>query len=166
MRRRRLHRCISLLLLIAFVVGTAAPADARRRKKESKEQHTVTQAVAEKLSPALEALSDGDYVEAERLLKALEARADRIKPYERALVYQMLGYVESGQERFPEALAYFEACLAEAAMPQSAQLQTRFNVAQLYMASERFAEAVGWAPAQSADSHIWPSSVSPSPIMT
>jgi Tfp pilus assembly protein PilF len=142
MSRCRLHRCVGLLLVIAFVVAAAAPADARRRKKEGKQQHTVTQAVAEKLTPALEALSDGDYVEAERLLKALEARADRIKPYERALVYQMLGYVESGRESFPEALVYFEACLAEEAMPKTAQLQTRYNVAQLYMATENYPGAI------------------------
>lgn len=140
-RRRRLRSCVSLLLAIAFVAGTAAPAEARKKKKE-RAQHTVSEAVAKKLTPALEALTSGDYEEADRLLKALEDRADRIRPYERALVYQMLGYLEAGQERYPEALVYFEKCLAENAMPPTTQLQTRFNVAQLYMASDKFAEAV------------------------
>ncbi len=90
-RRRRLRSWISLLLAIAFAVGTAAPAEAKRKKKEDRARYTVSQAVAKKLTPALEALTSGDYQEADRLLKPLEKRADRIKPYERALVYQMLG---------------------------------------------------------------------------
>jgi tetratricopeptide (TPR) repeat protein len=141
-RRCRLRSFVSLLLAIAFAVGTAGPAEAKKKKKEDRAKHTVSQGVAKKLNPALEALTDGEYEEADRLLRTLEQRAERIRPYERALVYQMLGYLESAQDRFPEALAYFEACLAEEALPQTAQLQTRFNVAQLYMATERFAEAV------------------------
>jgi len=134
-----------VLLVIVFAVGSAAPAEAKRKKKDEEEneaRYTVSQAVAKKLTPALEALTSENYLEAERLLTAIEQRADRISPYERALVYQMLGYLYSGQERFPEALVYFEACLREEAMPKNAQLQTRFNVAQLYMATEKYPRAV------------------------
>ena len=62
--------------------------------------------------------------------------------YERALVYQMLGYLESGQERYEQALVYFEKCLAEDALPKGGQTSTRFNVAQLYLATEQYDKAV------------------------
>ena len=115
--RIRLRGFFSLLLAIAISVTAAAPAEAKK-KKEDRAKHTVSQALAKKLNPALEALTNGEYEEANLQLKALEARAERFKPYERALVFQMLGYLESGQERFPEALVYFEKCLAEEALPQ------------------------------------------------
>ena len=141
-RRGWLRSFASLLLAIVFAIGPAAPSDARKRKKdEEKVDYTVSQAVAKKLTPALEALTSGDDEEAFRLLTRVEKRADRISPYERALVYQMLGFLYSDREQFPEALAYFEACLAEEAMPKTSQLQTRFNVAQLYLATENYEKA-------------------------
>jgi tetratricopeptide (TPR) repeat protein len=142
-KRRRLRSITSLLLAIAFAMGPAASADAKKRKKgEAKAEHTVSERVAKKLSPALEALTSGNDEEAYELLTAIENRADRISPYERALVYQMLGFLHSEREQYPEALAYFEKCLAEEALPETSQLQTRFNVAQLYMATEEFEKAV------------------------
>jgi tetratricopeptide (TPR) repeat protein len=141
-QRVRLRSFASLLLAIVFALGPAAPADARRKKKDEAEvDYTVSQAVAKKLTPALEALTNGDDEVAYELLKRIEKRADRISPYERALVYQMLGYLYNAREQYSESLAYFEACLAEEAMPKATQLQTRFNVAQLYMATEQFEKA-------------------------
>ena len=93
-QRGRLRSFASLLLAIVFAIGPAAPADARRRKKdEAKVEYTVSQAVAKKLTPALEALASGDNEEAHRLLTAVEKRGDRNSPYERALVYQMFGFL-------------------------------------------------------------------------
>ncbi len=71
-RRGRLRSLASLLLAIMFVIGLAAPSDARRRKKdEAKVEYTVSQAVAKKLTPALEALASGDNEEAYRLLTGM-----------------------------------------------------------------------------------------------
>jgi len=141
-RRRWLRRLPSLLLAIALALGPVTSVEAKRKKKDEAEAvHTVSQAVAKKLTPALEALTSGDNEEAYELLRAIEKRADRISPYERALVFQMLAFLYSDQERYPEALAYFEKCLAEEALPEAAQQQTRFNVAQLYMAIEQYEKA-------------------------
>jgi tetratricopeptide (TPR) repeat protein len=138
--RSRRFGAWALLLALVSLLFAVGPAAAKKDKKKT--THTVSRAVAKQLTPALEALKNEQYAEAEERLKKLEGRADRIKPYERALVYQMLGYLESGQERLPAALVYFEKCLAENALPPHAQIQTRFNVAQLYLATEQFPEAV------------------------
>ncbi len=143
--RRRRFVGLGFSLFLAAAVGLAPGGEAEAKKKDkdkNRARHTVSQSVAKKLTPALESLQNEQYDEASEVLLVLAKRADRLKPYERALVYQMLGYVESGQERFPEALAYFEKCLAQEALPPIAQRQTRFNVAQLYLATERFGEAV------------------------
>jgi tetratricopeptide (TPR) repeat protein len=54
----------------------------------------------------------------------------------------MLAHVESGMDDYPAALVYFEKCLAENALPRTSQIQTRYNVAQLYLATQEFQKAV------------------------
>jgi tetratricopeptide (TPR) repeat protein len=142
-RPHRVRQVWALLLAAALALAAGSPAAAKEKdKKKNRAKHTVTQKVAKKLSPALEFIQNEQYQEAGELLLELEEKADRLKPYERALVYQMLGFLESGEDRFTRALVYFEKCLAEDALPPSAQTQTRFNVAQLYLATDQFGKAV------------------------
>lgn len=131
-----------MLLALASLLFAVGPAAAKKDKEKSKVTHTVSRSVAKQLTPALEALKNEQYTEAEERLKKLEGRSARLRSYERALVYQMLGYLESGQDRLSAALVYFEKCLEEEALPPHAQTQTRFNVAQLYLATEQFSKAV------------------------
>ncbi len=144
-RHSHMHRGWALLLVLLLTLGAAGAAEAKKKKKdeeEDKKQYTVTEAMHKKLTIALEALQAEQYPVAEDVLKKLEDRADRLSTYERALVYQMLGYLESGRERYKEALVYFEKCLAEDALPAGGQTSTRFNVAQLYLATEQYEKAV------------------------
>ncbi len=53
-----------------------------------------------------------DYDQARELLEPLSRRT-RNNPYERALVYQMLGFVASSGDHYAEALGYFEKSLLE-----------------------------------------------------
>ena len=144
-RCSHVHRGWALLLVLLLTLGAAGAAEAKKKKKkdeDEKKQFTVSESMHKKLTTALEALQEEQYPEAEKVLKGLEGRADRLNAYERALVYQMLGYLESGQERYKKALVYFEKCLAEDALPKGGQTSTRFNVAQLYMATEQFDKTV------------------------
>ena len=138
----RLLRVAMALGLALLVVLHGAAADAKKKKKEKKKQYTVDEAMHKKLTGAMEHLQEERYDEARGTLKSLEGRAHRLNPYERALVFQILGFVESSQEHYEKALDYFEKCLAEDSLPEGAQLSTRFNVAQLYLATEKYAKAV------------------------
>jgi tetratricopeptide (TPR) repeat protein len=126
---------------MALLVILPGPAAMAKEKKEKKKQYTVDEIMHKKLTSAMEHLQEGRYDEASAALSSLEARAKRLNPYERALVFQILGFVESEQERYEKALDYFEKCLAEDALPEGAQLSTRFNVAQIYLAIEQFGKA-------------------------
>jgi tetratricopeptide (TPR) repeat protein len=95
-----------------------------------------------KLSASHEAVEAEQFKEAAVILKELEKRAKRLNPYERSLVYQMLGMTEASQEKYEQALVYFEKCLLEDALPHGAIVSTRFMIAQLYMATEEFEKAV------------------------
>jgi tetratricopeptide (TPR) repeat protein len=138
----RALRGLALLLALLLSVVAAGSAEAKKKDKDKdRKQYTVSESMHKKLTAALEALQAEQYPEAEAVLKGLEGRADRLNPYERALVFQMLGYLESGRERYEPALEYFEKCLAEDALPAGGQISTRYNVAQLYLATEQYEKA-------------------------
>jgi tetratricopeptide (TPR) repeat protein len=138
-----LRRTAVLGLALLLVLGGAGVAAAKKKKKEEdRRQYTVSESFSKKFNAAREHLLEERYAPARELVVQLEKRADRLSPYERALVYQTLGFIESGQERYTKAIPYFEKCLAEEGMHPNAQLTTRFNVAQLYLATEQYAKAV------------------------
>jgi tetratricopeptide (TPR) repeat protein len=126
---------------MALLVTLPGPAAMAKEKKQKKKQYTVDEIMHKKLTGAMEHLQAERYDEAREALSSSEARAKRLNPYERALIFQILGFVESSLERYVEALDYFEKCLAEDALPEGAQLSTRFNVAQIYLATEQFGKA-------------------------
>lgn len=130
------------VILLALLLALGATGTAEAKRKEERKQYTLTEAMAKKLTVALEALQEERYAEVETTLAALEAKADRLNPYERALIYQMYGYLAAGRDQYKTALTYFEKCLAEDALPMGSQIQARFQVAQLYLATEQYAKAV------------------------
>jgi len=142
----RVHRVCIFLLTLFLTLGLVGSAEAaRKKKKDDKDKgksFTVSEQLHKKLSAAHEALEADQYPEAAKILLDLERRASRMKPYERALIYQMLGMAEAGQEKYKEALVYFEKCLADEALPYGAIVSTRYTIAQLYMATEEYKKAV------------------------
>jgi tetratricopeptide (TPR) repeat protein len=142
----RIHRACLLLLVLVFAFGAVGSAEAaRKKKKDDKDKgknFTVTEQMHKRLSAAHEALEDERYKEAAVILIELEKKSKRLTPYERALVFQMLGMTEASQEKYERALVYFEKCLTEDALPHGAIVNTRFTIAQLYMATEEFEKAV------------------------
>jgi tetratricopeptide (TPR) repeat protein len=126
--------------LLALLVCGAA--EGKKDKEKERKQYTVGESMHEKLIAAQDAFAADDMVAAREVLEPLAKRERRLNPYERALVYLYLAHTAANQELYDESLAYFEKCLAEDALPAAQQLNTRFNVAQLYLAAERFAEAI------------------------
>ena len=132
--------------MLVFALGVAGSAEAARRKKkddkDAGKSFTVSEQMHKKLTAAYEALGADEYSQADVILKALEKKAQRLNPFERALVYQMLGQSEAGKERYEAALVYFEKCLVGEALPHGSMVSIRFMIAQLYMATEQFEEAI------------------------
>ena len=96
--------------------------------------------IHETLQEVHELLQEDRYTEAESVLDSIDMI--QLNTYERALVYQMLGLSHAGQERYEAALGYFEKCLIDEALPHDNMVSARFSMAQLYMATEQFEEAV------------------------
>ncbi len=127
------------LAMLALVCGTAhAERDAGKKKRVS---FTVSEYAYKKLERAHELLAADDYAGAKKEVDQLAGRRG-LNSHERALVEQTYGYVASAQEDYATAAAAFERCLALDALPEGAQLNTRYNLAQLYLALERYDKAI------------------------
>ena len=86
-------------------------------------------------------LSAGKTIQAIKALKKL-VDTTAARPYEQAVALQSLAHAEMSRDRPAAALELLERSLALAALPDDAQQRTRYNLAQLYMVTERFAPAV------------------------
>jgi tetratricopeptide (TPR) repeat protein len=122
--RSLIARCLALLIPVAAFAG-----------------YTIDdQRTAKRLNLVSEHLQADQYEEAEQVLNGMTLT--RLNPYERSIVYQMYGYLANGREDYQKAAEYFEKAVAEEALPPAMATTMRFNIAQLYMALERWEEAI------------------------
>ncbi len=133
---------VAWVVLVLFCGAPLGDAAAKKKDDEKKKsQYTVSEKMHKKLTGAQEQMEAEQYDAARELLAPLEKRAGKLNPYERALTFLFLGFLDASQDRYEEALRYFELCLVEDSLPAGQQLSTRFNVAQLYLATENYAES-------------------------
>jgi tetratricopeptide (TPR) repeat protein len=129
---RRNARRLALGGALALVLGLAGGAGAAN--------YTVDPKTGKKLLAIQEMLQAEQYDQAEQLLESFNIK--KLNDYEASIVYQFLGYVTANQERYEEAASHFENCLERQGLPPPAQLSTRFSLAQINMALERWEDAV------------------------
>lgn len=93
------------------------------------------------IQKAQESLAKGDTGQAVTTLKQLvDASAGR--PYTQAVAMQSLAHAEIARDRPAAAIPLLKRSLALEVLPYDAQQRTRYNLAQLYMATEKFSDAV------------------------
>ena len=128
MMRRRISIALCLLFItFAQSLGAATPA--------------LSKHAYQRIQSAQELLSAGKTRQAIKILKEL-VDASTKRPYEQAVALQSLAHAELARDRPAAAIPLLERGLALAVLPDDAQQRTRYNLAQLYMASERFASAL------------------------
>jgi tetratricopeptide (TPR) repeat protein len=121
------------------VLGTSA--EAQREVQRRQQSYTVGEYTFEKLEKAQELLANGRYGESREVLDRLDSRRG-LNAHEIALVHQTYAHIAVAQERYEEAAVHFEKCLAQQALPPVAALELKYNLAQLYLASEQPGKAV------------------------
>jgi len=125
-------RIVSALILGVGLLLAASSAVAQ--------QYTFDPRTAKKFQKVIEAVQAGDEATARKILEGINLK--RAKPYARARVLQYLGNLEAQDEKYEEALASFEQCVAEEALPPEEQLRTLFLVGQLQGMMERWDDAL------------------------
>jgi lipopolysaccharide biosynthesis regulator YciM len=140
-RRRRWISAV-LLLVLAMVVGpTGSFAAERKAKPKSRKVQALREFTFEKLSKAHELLAAEKYGDALAVLDEMQGRK-RLNDHENALMWQTYAYVYSAQDRYSDAAASFEKCLATGGLPEQSEINTHYNLGQLYMALQRYPEAI------------------------
>ncbi|RLB58419.1 MAG: hypothetical protein DRI34_04910 [Deltaproteobacteria bacterium] len=137
----RWRRTSGWLLLGALLL--AAPAAAAREKEKEKQQvdYVVSKWAYKRLTKATGLIDKKKYKEAIDVLQSMKRRS-RLNPYEKALMYQTLGYVYAGLEKIPPAIKNLEECLATGSLPAGALLDTQYNLGQLYMVAKNYRKAI------------------------
>ena len=100
----------------------------------------MTESVYRRLSNIQEELASEKYDEVIGALQRLSNAA--LNDYEEALVLQTFGFAYIQQNRLQSAVEYFEKSLAMESLPGEAQQGMLYSLASLYLAEERFQDAI------------------------
>jgi len=137
-----MRRLCAWLLPVTLVLalGAAPPASLAQDKKKSGEAAAppIDPLTGKRINEALEHLNAQRYGQAEAVLGKLNL--ERLSPYERSRVEQILASIDHAQENLPGARAHLEQALAAGGLNDLEQSQVRFQIAQLFMAEERWKE--------------------------
>ena len=139
-----LHRALVLALAAIFL---ATPAIAAKEPKREAPKTKKVEAVGKRVYTLLTEANDALQAEPPNFSLA-EEQLNRIlglkklNSHEEALAYQTLGYLYSSKEQYGQSIKAFEKALALEGLPDSAQLNTQFNVGQLYMLEENYDKGI------------------------
>jgi tetratricopeptide (TPR) repeat protein len=133
------------LCALVLLASTAGGEEAKPRPKPKPQTRRVESSgkwAYTRLSRAQEALAAGKTAQALTSLNEMKGKLDSLSANEKAMMWQSFGYVYSQQEQYAQAVDSFEKCLAEGALPEQAVVNTRYNLAQLYLVLEKYQKAI------------------------
>jgi tetratricopeptide (TPR) repeat protein len=147
------HRHGVIPLVVALLVSVAGlgpgrPAAAEddtpraKPKPATRRVQGVRPWAYERLERAHAALADGNYPACRAALDELQDTRERLNDHERALTWQTYGYAQASQGEYREAAASFEHSLEGDGLPEAAQQDVRYNLAQLYVILKRYDDAI------------------------
>lgn len=126
-----------LFLAMATSVVTYAQEDDEYEEPSST---IISEKNYKRLLGAQELMGEEKYADA--LTRLQNMARSNLNDYERALVLQTMGFVYAQQGKYPEAIKYFEQCLALKALPSDAQQGMLYSLASLYLSQERYRETI------------------------
>jgi len=133
------RRIVPVLAALLAAVGMLSLSFGQAAAEDDDQQFTVSKWAYKQLNGAHQAISKAQYDQALDLMNKMKGRS-RLNDHERALMWQTFGYIHSAKEQFSKAIQAFEKCLSMNAMHEQAAIDTQYNLGQLYMANEQFAE--------------------------
>jgi len=138
-RNATVRVCTLAPLAAALVVAMAWPLHAAAQQASAcnaeEKGGTMSEGTYRVLERAIEDMNNERFADAEKRLLDI---AGRTSGFERATVYQTLGFVYAQQEQLKKALEAFEEALAVGALQRKAQEELMFNVGQIYIADEQY----------------------------
>ena len=104
----RIPKIVGMLALTAaFLLSAAAAPGAEKDEKKRRRNYIVGEYTYKKLAKIAEHMEVEEYVEVRKILDQMSRRSS-LNPHEKALMWQMYGYLEAGLEDFDAAVVAFE----------------------------------------------------------
>lgn len=146
-RTHALRRALQVALVALLALAMVGPAFAEKKEKpgkpETKKVKPMSEMVLKRVAKVNEAMEAEDWPAALGALEDLKKRERKLDDHEKALMYQLYGYVYSSQEDYESAVGAFEQCLQYQRIDNPVlALDTQFNLSQLYLATGKFQKAV------------------------
>lgn len=130
--------CVITLLLGACLAIQPLSAQERTNRDDAPAPNTIDQRTGEALNEAIEFLNMDQYEEARAALAGL--RMDRLSPYEKGRVEQIMATIEYSQGNIAESRIHMQAALDSGGLNAQEMEQVRYQIAQMYMAEENWTE--------------------------
>jgi tetratricopeptide (TPR) repeat protein len=134
-------RTFAAILALGAVAATAPVAAELRPTPKIRKAQAVSKWAFERIERAHELLEQEKYGEVIAVLDDMKGNR-RLNDHERSLMWQAYGYAYSSQDDYTKAAEAFEQSLKANGLPPQSALNTRYNLAQLYVMLERYKEAI------------------------
>ncbi len=132
-RRKPLGLLMATLLVPALLSGKAyAAAD------------SVSTKTYNRLTEAQEFITNSQFAEAKVILDELKASV-KDNSIDKALTYQLIGYTEMSQNKYPAAIKAFKETLSYEDLPEKLRINIGYMIAQLYAAEGEYDKALDFA---------------------
>ena len=111
-----------------------------QKKPPRKANGTISEGTYRRMERIIEQIAKGQYAESEQ--KLIELSQSAHGDYEKAIILQTLGFAYASDKKEELGMKAFEDALATNALPQQVHEQMMFNVAQLYLAADKYDKAI------------------------
>ena len=101
----------------------------------------ISQWTLKRLNQANKYIGEAKYDEARGVLTEMLKSLKR-RPYEAALANQTIGFAFSIEDKYAEAIPYFEAALPDLSLSNKQIQKTRYDLAQLYFIEEQYPQSI------------------------
>ncbi|HEX7035896.1 MAG TPA: tetratricopeptide repeat protein [Pseudomonadales bacterium] len=127
-------------LIVMILLGLLTmPGTALAQSDDSPEPSgTIGATTGRILNEAIEFLNVEDYASARESIGRL--KLDRLSPYERSRVEQILSSIDNAEGNYGSSRQHLQNAIAAGGMNEQETSQARYNIAQLYMIEEKWAE--------------------------
>jgi len=137
-RRFRLPLLACFAALGLALAGPSLAQQSRTEKKKDESAPTIDAATGKALNSAIEFLNMEKYAEAQAAIG--ELKMDKLSPYEKSKVEQILFNISYAQEKYAEARGHLQKAIDAGGLNEQEVSQARYQAAQLYMTEEKWKE--------------------------
>jgi len=130
-------RSVSILAMLLLAVLTV-PSYAAEEEEKKPPPQSIDAATGKILTEAIEALNAENYSAATQAISKI--KLDGLSPYERSRVEQILATIDHSQDKYASARGHLEAAITAGGLNEVEISQTKYQIAQLFLAEEKWKE--------------------------